>query len=222
MESLSKRDKEKMAHEKMIVTAAERVFCRKGYEDAGMDEIAKEAQFTKRTVYQHFDNKDELYFAVVLKGLKKLFSKMTEAGNLEQFGYDRLESSFKCYDRFCRDNPDFVRLTNCLSIVQSRAAEEGRFKKELIQFNHVMLRSFADMVEEGKADGSIVAGLDAEKTGLCLLFLITGFYRQLSSTGETFTEFFQDHEELCLHAIDLIVKPLKRNRTVMAARKGTA
>ncbi len=223
MEDLSRRNKEKQAHEKEILAAAEKIFCLKGYEDASMDEIAKEAQFTKRTVYQYFENKDDLYFGVVLKGFKKLFTKITEANKKEPSGYDKLERSCRSYYQFYKDNPDIIRLINYWGNVQQKTSTVGRYKNELIEFNNIMLRDIADIIEEGKTDGSIQFGLETDKTALCLMFLITGFYNQLSTTGANFMEHFsQDQEEFSSCAIDLVIKPLRRTRTFTTTRKGTA
>jgi len=222
MDALSKRNKEKQAHEKLILIAAEKIFCRKGYEDSSMDEIAKEAQFTKRTVYQYFENKDDLYFAIVLKGFNKLFSKVTEANKEERTGYEKLERSCRSYYQFYRDNPDFVRLMNYWGHVRRKSMDEGKYKSELVQFNDKMFFEFKEIIEKGKDDGSIQYDLDSEKTALCLLYLITGFFNQLSATGDNFTEYFSlDQGDFSFSTMDLVIKPLKRSKTVITTRKGT-
>jgi len=48
-----------------IVEAAERVFLEQGYAGASMDRVATEAGASKRTVYNHFAGKDELFRAVL-------------------------------------------------------------------------------------------------------------------------------------------------------------
>ena len=70
MENISRRDREKLTRENEIIQAAENIFRLEGYENASMDDIAREAQFTKRTLYQYFPSKDDLFFAVLLKGLE--------------------------------------------------------------------------------------------------------------------------------------------------------
>lgn len=223
MENLSKRLKEKQIHEKEILAAAERIFCLKGYEEASMDEIAKEAQFTKRTVYQYFENKDDLYFAVVLKGFKKLFARIKEENKKETSGYDKLERSCRSYGQFYRENREFIRLVNYCGNVQQKSPSGGKNRNELIEYNNIMLRDISDIIEEGKADGSIQFGLDTDKTALCLMLLITGFYNQLSAAGGNYMEHASnDQEELSSHTIDLVIKPLKRVRTFTSTRKGTA
>ncbi|QQS10809.1 MAG: TetR/AcrR family transcriptional regulator [Rhodospirillales bacterium] len=48
-----------------ILDAGYRLFRRKGFTRAGMDEIAAAAKLTKRTLYHHFDSKDALLAAVL-------------------------------------------------------------------------------------------------------------------------------------------------------------
>src|SRR4051795_6571521 len=44
----------------VLLTAALRVFARRGYRDAGVDEIATEAGYSKGALYWHFSGKEEL------------------------------------------------------------------------------------------------------------------------------------------------------------------
>lgn len=48
-----------------IVAAAYRLFYREGFQRAGVDEVAAEAGVTKRTLYNHFPSKDDLFAAVL-------------------------------------------------------------------------------------------------------------------------------------------------------------
>lgn len=50
-----------------IVDAAHVMFWRKGFVRASLDDIADQAQVTKRTLYQHFRSKDDLMAAVLLQ-----------------------------------------------------------------------------------------------------------------------------------------------------------
>ena len=48
-----------------LLTAALRVFARRGYRDAGVDEIAAAAGYSKGALYWHFSGKEELLFALL-------------------------------------------------------------------------------------------------------------------------------------------------------------
>jgi len=48
-----------------ILWVAKEVFLELGFERASMDEVAKRAQTSKRSVYAHFENKEKLFLAVI-------------------------------------------------------------------------------------------------------------------------------------------------------------
>lgn len=55
---------DKARHDR-IISAAEEVFFVRGFAAATMEEIAKSAGMSKRTLYKHFDNKEALFIAFV-------------------------------------------------------------------------------------------------------------------------------------------------------------
>ena len=57
---LGRREREKLAHRREILKAAERVFAEKGFDLATVEEIAKAAEFSVGAIYKFFDNKEAL------------------------------------------------------------------------------------------------------------------------------------------------------------------
>lgn len=64
---LSRKERERESHRREILDAAETVFVRKGYHEATVEEIAREAEFAVGTLYNFFQGKDDLYAQVVGK-----------------------------------------------------------------------------------------------------------------------------------------------------------
>lgn len=62
-----------------ILDAAISAFQKHGYQACSMDGVADLAQVSKRTIYNHFDNKDELFVAVI----DKVIETMVSAGEFE-------------------------------------------------------------------------------------------------------------------------------------------
>jgi TetR/AcrR family transcriptional repressor of mexJK operon len=79
------------AKHRAIMDAAARVFLRQGYAGASVDAIAAEAGVSKRTVYNHFEDKERLFQAIVQATLasveadfdRALDETMAEAADLE-------------------------------------------------------------------------------------------------------------------------------------------
>ncbi len=62
--------------EKRILKAAEKVFSRKGYMQATLDEIIQIADTGKGTVYKYYQNKENLFYTLVNGKNQKLLKKM--------------------------------------------------------------------------------------------------------------------------------------------------
>lgn len=57
---------------KQILDAATAAFQQQGYLVCSMDGVAEQAQVSKRTIYNHFDNKDELFIAVIERVIESM------------------------------------------------------------------------------------------------------------------------------------------------------
>ena len=71
--SAGRREKERAGRRQAMLTAAERVFVRKGFRGATIGEIAREAEFAVGTFYNFFQNKEDLY-RQVLDGIAREFT----------------------------------------------------------------------------------------------------------------------------------------------------
>ncbi|CCE24092.1 TetR/AcrR family transcriptional regulator [Methylotuvimicrobium alcaliphilum] len=61
-----------------IIEGATRMFLKHGFHQVSMDRIAKEAPVSKATLYQHFENKNALFSAVISELCRSLLDTMTE------------------------------------------------------------------------------------------------------------------------------------------------
>mgnify|MGYP000736118600 CR=1 FL=1 len=65
-------------HRGSILAAAERLFAEKGTEKTTMDDIAREAEYSKATLYVYFQSKEEIINAILLSGMVLLKKKIHE------------------------------------------------------------------------------------------------------------------------------------------------
>ena len=105
---LSRKERDKQLRKADIMRAAERVFALKGYHNAAMQDIAREAQYATGTVYLYFKDKEALYFSLLeekIKGLtfvlKENTAHITDAEDkLRIFVYESLSYFQKNQDFF--------------------------------------------------------------------------------------------------------------------------
>ena len=87
---MGRRKKEpRSVHRATIALAAETLFFQKGITNTSMDEIAKQAGYSKATLYVYFKNKEEIVSILVLESMKKLYSYLEDALKSKNYTYDK-------------------------------------------------------------------------------------------------------------------------------------
>lgn len=66
-------------HRENILQTAERLFMEQSVEGTTMDDIAREAEYSKATLYVYFKNKEEIVNAIVLKSMEQLRDNIHQA-----------------------------------------------------------------------------------------------------------------------------------------------
>lgn len=93
---MGRRKKEpKSVHRKNIADAASRLFQEKGVPATSMDDIAREAGYSKATLYVYFSSKEELVGLLALESMRKLYDCIVSA-------MERERGTRKRYDLICQ------------------------------------------------------------------------------------------------------------------------
>ena len=66
-------------HRERILQASEKLFLRKGFAQTTVDDISRESEYSRRTVYAYFESKDDILYHLVEKGLVKLMLDLERA-----------------------------------------------------------------------------------------------------------------------------------------------
>lgn len=128
-------------HQAML-TAATQLFLNKGFSDTSMDEIAEMAQVSKRTVYQHFQDKEQLFKAMLAKHWEKILSGKVKIFSEKKSIDENLKSFAKIFLQFLYQ-PETINLFRLLISESHRHPhlidavlinETPPFKTELIKF----------------------------------------------------------------------------------------
>lgn len=91
------------ATRKRILDAAIRVFSRKGYHDARVDEIVEESGSSKGSVYFYFPGKQQIFLALVDEFADLLQQRLIEAVAQKQGGVEKVNAALKtCLETFGR------------------------------------------------------------------------------------------------------------------------
>lgn len=93
-----------------ILQAAARVFARKGFHEAKMEEIAQEADVGKGTVYEYFPSKQSLFFEMLEAGQDFYASTLTRELDGESVLRCKLEKIVLLHLNFIKNHKDLARV----------------------------------------------------------------------------------------------------------------
>lgn len=149
---VTRKEREFQARRREIMNAATRLFAEKGYHGTAMSEIAKEAEFSTGSLYNFFQNKEELYFTLLLEKIDALEAEVmavtASPGDVEE----KLEKLIDTIFSFFVKERDFWRI-----FAEHQSAFESGSKGRFAGVVHdKYLRYIANMVAlmtEGKEKG---------------------------------------------------------------------
>lgn len=186
MSTLSRKDRERLQRQTEILDAAEKIFARDGFEHASMNEIAKESEFTKRTLYQYFEDKSDLYLSVALRLYNSMNENMKLLKPRGNNGFEKLIECFKDYYSFYKDNEAKFRIIYDIGNV--RKVSDNPKIEEFLKIDQYMFQHMYELVTEGQKDGSILYKSDAMTITSSIIFLFTGFLNQLTISGNNYAK----------------------------------
>lgn len=204
MDNISRKEREKLAREDDIINAAEKIITSIGYSKVSMEEIAKEAQFSRKTLYQYFTDKEDLFFSVLIRGFRQLLHYCMEGAKKGNTGFEKFKNLAFAYYRFYQDFPVIIELMNYVGYIKSRNINKDKHE-EFNNLSNLIAAEIENVITEGQKDDSIRSDLDSTYLAHSGQIMLTGFFSIFSNSGKTFTSHFSlDKDDFINFNIDLL------------------
>jgi TetR/AcrR family transcriptional regulator len=158
-----RKERERNRRRNDIIDAAEKVFMTKGFENATMDDVAEEAEFSKGTLYTYFQSKNELCLSIVLRGINVLMSRFDIVKSLESPGLTKLRLLAEACRKFYVDFPNYAFAFSNYKQHRTGCNLESSILDTIDEKNAVVRQLFSSVIESGKTDLSIKTNADSEK-----------------------------------------------------------
>ncbi len=88
---INKKEIIQAEYKRLMLLAAERVIIRRGFRSATMDEIAREANFSKATLYKYFHNKGQILLEIILQYIDEIKERLKEIQQSDRSPEDKLK-----------------------------------------------------------------------------------------------------------------------------------
>lgn len=148
-----------MTTKENIIKSAFNVFITNGLFNTKMDDIAKEANLTRRTLYRYFDTKESLAYEVMITLLNRwndfqrsLMPKLTGCG------LDRIEQFLTYLIDFLQDNMDILSFSGDFDQYFKDTTDQivnNDMPKQMNDVNHIFEDILDDLITQGIEDNSI-------------------------------------------------------------------
>ena len=152
-ENASRREDKKAAQRLKILESARQVFFRDGFMNANLDEVADLAGVAKGTLYRYFENKADLYVAVLLQGGQAFAERMREAASGASSSADRVREVGRFYYDHWTQNPEYFRIFWALENQGVIGELPGTEVEEVTRLWESCLRILADVIQRGVDKG---------------------------------------------------------------------
>jgi len=175
-QGLSRKERERLAHRREIIGAAERVFARNGYHGSTVEQIAQEAEFAVGTLYNFFKSKEELYEEVLASLVESALALFRERVVGEADPVAAVVALIELRLAFLDEHKGFARV-----VFQTPMAEHGDASLALpprcLALIEEAQAAFTRVLERGIAAGVFV-DVGAADLAVCLDGILNAFIAQ--------------------------------------------
>ncbi len=140
-----------------ILAAARDEFALHGLGGARMDRIAERAGLNKRLIYYYFDDKEQLFRAVLEQAYLHIREEERKLNLLNLSPAQALRRLVEFTWTYYLEHPEFLTLLNSANLHKARHLEGSLRVREM---NSPLIATLGEILERGRKDGSFRGGID--------------------------------------------------------------
>lgn len=211
--SLAKwKEREREQRQNDIIDAARKLLIDRDFDEVSMDEIAREVGLGKSTLYLYFKNKESLYFAIVLRGIRIWDQMIKEEVKKGNTGLEKFIAYGNANKEFSTKYPDYFRLLYSPTSIKKQFDMDKMNSSEEFQevrrlFKEIMSVGI-DSIQKGIEDGEIRSDIDSVEAAILLSVIFNGKVNMgdwakemLENRGINEEKFTSDIGDLFLHML---------------------
>lgn len=202
----SGRAKKKAAVRRRILESAKEVFFRDGFMDANLDEVAERADVAKGTLYRYFENKAQLYVAVLSHKGKVFEEKLKGALDPDAPPDEALWDASRFYLQHYVTNREYFQIFWAIENQSVIGELPPQVVEEVTRMWELSLGTLAGIIDRGVKEG-VFEPCDPWETANILWTLANAVIRTESSPAHrglrlrSLESFFQDAIGLMIHGM---------------------
>ncbi len=206
MSVTERKKREKQLRRNAIIDAAEQLFFKQGFDNVSMDQIAREADLAKGTLYLYFKSREDLHYSIVNRVLEMIYKVLKDQYDPEKKGAENLLKLGKSYIDFSQNYPNHIRAIMMVDSSKFEKLDKNQSLKILEPDSPLVF--FTEIIKKGQLDGSIRSDIKDKEIALILwshlssiLELVTLRLPLVNAMGINEKELLEKQFELSLRGV---------------------
>lgn len=183
-----RKEREKEHRREEILNAAQKVFFEKGLLLATMDEIAEAAELSKGTLYLYYKSKEDMYLAVMMRGMETLYEMLSSVLSEEEPTIIKIRKMEDIYFRFFQEHRNFFRMLHYFQNPQLHKQVSPEMMDRCNIENQKLWKIATDVFQQGIEEGTIRADLNPAECVVILWSSATAIMMRIDTQYEHFKE----------------------------------
>jgi TetR/AcrR family transcriptional regulator len=183
-----RKEREKEHRKEEILDAAQKVFFEKGLTAATMDEIAESAELSKGTLYLYYSSKEDLYLAVMMRGMQILFEMINKITNSKKKLVDVLLDIIHVYKKFFDLHRSYFRMFAFFQTPQFHKQVSPEMKEYCSINNNRVWDLVTGLLKKGMEEGIIRKELNPVEIAIILWSSSTALMLRLDNENDIWKE----------------------------------
>jgi TetR/AcrR family transcriptional regulator, fatty acid metabolism regulator protein len=186
------------ARKQQILGAAERVFALKGFQEATISDVAREAKVSDATIYEYFPSKEELLFSIPGETARRGKEEIESVLKMVRGAANKIRVIIYHYLRFYNSHPEYASVA-MLVLKPHRKFMETAAYRDVQDLSRLILQ----VVKDGMEDGEIAPDVNPYLARAMLLGTIDHVVTRRVLRGKP-----EDLEALVDPLTDMLIKGL--------------
>ncbi|MFW9866350.1 MAG: TetR/AcrR family transcriptional regulator [Candidatus Thorarchaeota archaeon] len=210
----TRKEREKESRRNDIINVAERLFLSQGFEDTKMEQIAYEAEFSKGTLYNYFESKDDLYLTIGVKAYDFLIEITNEFIQKQEPGLQQIIAIGYAYYEFTKKYPNYAFIFRDLGVKYMRINlkpenELTLSEKDYLKQSNLYREIFMQVLNEAIRIKVIRDDINPIMIGVTLSSLTSGLIKELLNREEFLNQLNLNSDEIINFVFETIAEGLK-------------
>jgi AcrR family transcriptional regulator len=214
-----RRRREREQRREDIIDASEKLFLSQGFEHTTMKQIANKAQYSKGTIYNYYNSKDELYIAIGNKAYNLIINYTKEFTEKQEIGIKQLMAVGYAFYEFTKNYPNYASIFHDIALKLPDIASKPKSKLSEIEKKYLDLSNeyrdlFVQILSDAIKNNAIRADKNLSMIGYILSTLTRGLVEDLLQSKDIVQKRFGlEPDDIIDFAFEIIGEGLKPRET---------